>query len=227
MHLFFTEGVIMGHIVRRVPWCDIDINTTSGHIFLQQKWNYTWLTKTGISAWTAREKTDFHNRADTYIWAAWSNRVTLGVSGASSFSRRYGTRGVSINLDIRRVTSNAHWKVNVNKISTTDFARSNVIWNTRIINLDTNDFNTRTNCRGTPRRCHNQIPVAHEFGHAAGNTAVLSRGDEYRTTSPHTNDHASIMNVGSQLRNRHFRTIIDELNLMIPDTIFTVKTIIS
>ena len=215
----------MGHVVKRLPWCDIDINTTSGHIFFQQKWNYTWLTKPGVSSWTATEKTDFHNRADHYIWAAWSNRVLFPVSGTSAFARHHVRSGVTINLDIRRVTSREHWNVNVKKIPAADHERSNVIWNSRLINLDTNDFNTRNNCVGIPRSCHSQVPVAHEFGHAAGNTSVLRRGDEYRPTSPHRNDHASIMNAGNQLRDRHFQTILDELNLMISNTSFLVRSI--
>jgi len=215
----------MGHVVKRLPWCDIDLDTTLGHIFLQQKWNYSWLRAAGQSAWTAAEKTSFHNRTDSYIWSAWSNRATLGVVGGSSFSRRHVASGVSINLDIRRVTAHEHWNVNVTKIAAGAFARSNVVWNTRIINLDTNDFVTRVNCAGAPRVCRNQIPVAHEFGHAAGNTVVLGRGDEYPAASAHTNDHASMMNVGSQLRDRHFQTILDELNTMIPDTTFSVRSI--
>ncbi|NOQ64430.1 MAG: hypothetical protein GQ582_07950 [Methyloprofundus sp.] len=167
----------MGHIVSRLPWCDIDINTTSGHVFLQQKWNYSWLTKPGGGTWTPTEKTAFHNRADTYIWAAWSNRVTLGVSGASDFTRRFAAKGVSLNLDIRRVTANEHWNVNVKKILSSDFERSNVLWNSRVINFDTNDFKTKPSCSGTPRVCQNQTTVVHEFGHAVGNTWRLNRGD--------------------------------------------------
>ncbi len=159
-------------------------------------------------------------------WAAWSNRAILGVSGASAFSLKHSSAGAPINLDIKRVASGEHWNVNVKKISPTAFERSNIVWNARKINLDTNDFKARNNCLGVLRVCHTQIPVAHEFGHAVGNTAVLNRGDEYRSSSPHVNDHASIMNAGSQLRSRHFQTILDELNVMIPDAIFTVKGII-
>jgi hypothetical protein len=220
-----NQELIMGHVVKSLLWCDIDINIDAGHVFLQQKWLYTWLTAAGVSAWTDVEKTEFHNRADKHIWAAWSNRATLGVAGTSAFTRRFRASGVKINLDIRRVVAGGHWNVRVTKIPPQSFRQSNIIWNTRIINLDTNDFKTRTNCIGTPPACYDQKPVAHEFGHAAGNTAVLGRGDEYGPTSPHYSDHASIMNIGNQLRDRHFRTILDELNTMIPATTFSVKNI--
>lgn len=216
----------MGHVVKRLPWCDIDINTESGHVFLQQKWKYMWLIKPGVAIWSEKEKTDFHNRADSYIWAAWSNRATLGVSGTSDFAKRYATKGVSIALDIRRVASDEHWNVNVKKILPPDFERSNILWDSRTIYLDTNDFQTRNNCLGTPKICYSQTPVAHEFGHAAGNASALGRGDEYNSTNPHYSDNGSIMNVGSQLRARHFQTILDELNTMIVGASFSVKSIL-
>jgi hypothetical protein len=55
-----------------------------------------------------------------------------------------------------------------------------------------------------------------------GNTWVLSRGDEYKDTSPHKGDTASVLNVGSELRRRHFRTAIEELNKMIPNTVWSI-----
>ncbi len=153
----------------------------------------------------------------------WVYRVFPALQ--QNFAAKHSSAGVSINLDIRRVTAKEHWRVHVMKITPSSFRRSNILWATRTINLDTNDFNTRTNCVGTSRICRSQVPVAHEFGHAVGNTAVLARGDEYQTSSPHVNDHASIMNIGSQLRDRHFQTIIDELNKMIPGTTFSVRNI--
>ena len=55
--------------------------------------------------------------------------------------------------------------------------------------------------------------------------AVLSRGDEYRTTSAHLADTTSILNIGNQLRNRHFTTFIEELNKMVAGVTWTVASI--
>lgn len=177
-----------------------------------------------LSPWTLEEKRNFHNRADRNIWAAWSNRARFNVTGTSGFARRFQASGVSINLDIRWVTANEHWNVTVWKIPANQLRISNVRWNSRTIELDTNDFTTRVfnNAAGATTR---QIPVAHEFGHAVGNTAVLNRGDEYNNTSPHVNDNASILHSGSQLRDRHFITIIDEMNTMIPNCTFSVRSV--
>ena len=214
----------MGHVTRETNWCVIDIDTTVGRIFLQQRWQYLWLLQPPLSNWTHTEKRDFHNRADREIWAAWSNRASLNVTGSSTVARRFRGRGLPINLDIRWVTAKPHWRVHVMKLPSGQFRTSSVRWTARLINLDTNDFSTRTIGTGTPT-VTTQVPVAHEFGHAAGNTAVLSRGDEYKSTSPNKGDQASIMHSGHQLRNRHFRTILDEMNKMIPDTTFSVRSL--
>jgi hypothetical protein len=192
---------------------------------MQQRWQYNWIAAPPFSAWTMAEQRDFHDRADRNIWAAWSNRAKLSVSGTSAFATKFKGKALPINLDIRRVTATPHWKVNVTKIATGTFQTSSVEWTARQIHLDTNDFVTRVICLGTPAVCTRQVPVAHEFGHAAGNTAVLLRGDEYHATSPHAGDQASIMHSGNLLRARHFQTILDELNKMIPSTTFAVLSV--
>ncbi len=216
----------MSHIVRETPWCVIDVDTTQGRIFLQQRWRYTWLVQPPMAVWTRQEKRDFHHRADRHIWAAWSNRVRMNVRGTSSFARRHVRAGVSMNLDVRWVLRNEHWNVSVWKIPAGTLRISSVGWTARTVTLDSNDFQPRTFCdTATPRVCTTQIPVAHEFGHTVGNTAVLSRGDEYRSTSPNVGDNTSIMHHGAVLRNRHFTTILEELNQMIPNTTFSVRSV--
>lgn len=59
---------------------------------------------------------------------------------------------------------------------------------------------------------------------------MLNRGDEYlnrrrRVQSPHVRDTNSIMNIGRDLRVRQFRTLIEEMNQMIPDTRFFVGAV--
>jgi hypothetical protein len=173
--------------------------------------------------------------ADRAIWQSWSNRVALSVAGGSDFARAFATRSIGINLDVRWVTANPHWTVTVTKIPAGDFAESSVVWNARTITLDSNDVQPFERCLPAagppapggafPLACFRQTPVAHEFGHAAGNTVVLHRGDEYGATHAHHADATSMMNIGNAIRDRHFRTILDELNHMIPDTTFSVGRI--
>jgi len=153
----------MGHVVRETTWCVIDIDTTVGRVFLQERWLYIWRLQPLLAPWTLSEKRDFHTRADRSIWAAWSNRATLKVVGTSVFARRFSGRAIPINLDIRWVTANPHWTVTVTKLPIGQFRTSSVNWNARTISLDTNDFVTRSICRGKPKVCTTQVPVAHEF----------------------------------------------------------------
>src|SRR5262249_9990520 len=140
--------------------------------------------------------------------------------------KRFTGRDITINLDIRWVLSGGHWNVTVTKIPVGQFATSSVQWAARKITLDSNDTTVRTfnNGPGTPNTT--QMPVAHEFGHAIGNSiAIGHEGDEYVAGKAHNADAASIMNVGHSLRARHFETIIDELNKMIAHTTFSVRTV--
>jgi hypothetical protein len=215
----------MGHVTRETGWCNIDINTATGAVFLQERWLYQWLTTAALPAWTAAEKNGFHTSADRAIWAAWSNRAKLSATGTSDFARRLAGKKIPIDLDVRRVSANQHWTVRVTKIPAGTFRTSSVQWTARLINFDTEDFTTRNICSGTPQRCDTQVPVAHEFGHAVGNTVVLGRGDEYNAGTTNFADHQSIMHSGHRLRSRHFQTILYEMNRMIPNTVFSVASV--
>jgi len=98
----------MGHVVRETAWRTIDIDTRMGRVFLQERWQYIWKVQPGLAAWTSDEKRDFHQRADRSIWAAWSNRASLGVVGKSDFAKRFSRRRIPINLDIRWAVAKPH-----------------------------------------------------------------------------------------------------------------------
>ncbi len=213
----------MAHVVKDTKWCVIDIDTIKGFIFFQQRWAYHWTVKASIpplSAWTYKEKKAFHDKIDNLLWRIWSYRVHMKVNGISDFAKRFQGKKILINLDVKWVTKDEHWNVEVQKIPAGQFKTSSVDWTTRQIKLDSNDTIPRIG-----ESMKGQVPVAHEFGHAIGNTTILGRGDEYKSTSPHVKDFDSIMNVGNQLRDRHFRTIRDELNKMILNTTLTVQGI--
>ncbi len=72
---------------------------------------------------------------------------------------------------------------------------------------------------------HHQYPVAHEFGHAVGNSIYASNGmhgDEYKVTSSYYSDKISIMNAGMELRDRHLDFILSQLNTIINNTTFSI-----
>jgi hypothetical protein len=214
----------MGHVTKELPWCSIDIDTTEGKIVLLERWQYVWLVESSRSMlrWTLAEKQDFHRRVDREIWAAWSNRAFLQVTGSSDFARRFSGRNIPVFMDVRWVLAKPHWTVTVTKVERGKIARSHTNWWNRTIALDSNDVTARTRLIGPGKEAVNQVPVAHEFGHAIGNVSAFARGDEYETASEHSADVQSIMNRGIQLRIRHFDALLTELYDMIEGTTFTV-----
>ncbi|MCV6628528.1 MAG: hypothetical protein OIF50_01575 [Flavobacteriaceae bacterium] len=130
-----------------------------------------------------------------------------------------------MNFDIEWVLHTEHWKVNVTKYPEDyiGIITSSVRWHTREVFLDTLD----TKKRKIPiaGRNYYQYPVAHEFGHTAGNSIYARNGmhgDEYHSSSSYIADRNSIMNAGMELRDRHLDYLIGELNTMISNTRFAI-----
>jgi hypothetical protein len=215
--IIINQGKSVGHIVRKTDRAEIDINLSNGYVFYQQRWQYVWVVAPGQPAWTLKEKRFFHRQADLMVWDVWSKRVTFKATGTSEFARKHAGRNLQVDFDISWELNSPHWTVRVIKVPPgTTSHPTRVEWSARNIFLCTEDFTKTTHAGGV---------IAHEFGHSMGNTAVLNRGDEYRNTSPHFADSASVINVGRELRTRHFRTMIEELNKMIPGTIWSVSSL--
>jgi hypothetical protein len=217
----------MSHIVREVDWGIIDIVVHEARVFLQQRWKYTWQVRTPLLAWSLQEKRAFHAEVDRQIWASWSNKVKLSVSGTSAFARKFARTQLPMNLDVRWVLKDEHWNVTAWKVPDSEMPHNTVTWTTRKIVLHTSKLKPYEACNNaTPKVCVAGFrSVPHEFGHAVGNAPDLGRGDEYVSSSPHLADIDSIMNIGKKLRQRHFQTILEEMNKMISDTTFAVQQI--
>lgn len=210
-------------IARRTDRMDITVATTDDdrYVFVQQKWLYSWNNLATSTPWTHSERQRFHHQVDRLIWGGWSGRYVVKVNGTSAFARNHASDSFRINFDVRWVLRDPHWNVAVTKIPAGQFQRSSVNWGGRRITLDSEDIAAR-NIRGGGVT-YRQFPLRHEFGHAVGNSVHAypeGHGDEYRTASPHVDDHASMMNIGNQLRQRHADYLIRELNVMVPNTTF-------
>ena len=206
----------MGHVVRNKPWGIIDINTSSGLILFQERWQYVWTTTAGQVAWTPAEKRRFHRQVDVQVWNAWSNRIKLSASGAASFCTQHPK--AKINFDIKWVTANAHWTVNVRKLppgSTPTTYISNVDRPNRQVNLDSGDLSSYRPCNAAAV-CRGFKAVPHEFGHT-----FPGINDEYGAGHANLADSNSMMNIGDEIRARHLGPILGELNTMIPNCTFS------
>ena len=217
-------------LIKKTDRMDIYLESHRQIILICQKWRYNWLNEIGTNSWTLLEKRNFHDEVDKIIWRTWGGHYKVKAIGNSNFANEYRNKIFTINFDIQWVIENSHWDVNVKKILPFSFSRSNIIWNRREINLDTEDIK-KINRRGS-----NQIPVAHEFGHTIGNSVsalfsigLPTRGDEYEhefsTNRSFEYDHKSIMNIGMELRNRHLDYIKYQLETIYPNTRFQLMTI--
>jgi hypothetical protein len=208
----------MTHLVSRQLWGDVDVDMTLGRIFVQQKWHYTWTVfSSHVSPWTYPERKLYHNTLDRQIWAEWSNRFRLQVSGAGDFARRFHNTGVPLNFDIRWVTTPGHWQVTVRKMppnSNRTTFRSHVVPATRRIELDTMDIVVGSAANDAGRVSHRFRSGPHEFGH------TMAVPDEYNAGSTHLADTKSIMNIGTEVRRRHLKLTIDALNALMPNVTF-------
>lgn len=212
---------IKTHYTSQGKRMSIDVDGPKALIFVQQKWCYEYTKQSAASAWTSKQKKKFHKDVDKAIWKSWSGKFKIRAEGESEFSKAFKDTVFKVNFDIRQVTSGGHWKVKVLKIAMGGgHERSSVEWNNQVINLDTLDTVVRV--RTVDGKQFKQVTAAHEFGHTAGNTAVLSRGDEYHINHAFESERKSMMNMGMQLKRRHAKTLVEELDKMIPKTTFTV-----
>ncbi|MET0375407.1 MAG: hypothetical protein ABW128_14285 [Rhizorhabdus sp.] len=198
----------------------IDIDTDRNIVLVRQRWMYQWTKAADVDDWTLAEKRAYHRRFEAAILRGWNNRATLRVTGASPFARSMARATLSLRIDVLWALQQPHWTVTVKKMSPGKFEVSKVNWSLRQIWLDTNDTTIRTFLKDkTPTT---QVPVAHEYGHAFGNVPQAGHGDEYKDDSIYRKDVASMINVGDQLRVRHFDHLLAEMSQMAPDTHFVV-----
>ena len=213
----------MSQVRKSLPWADIVLDTSSSKIVVKQRWKYVWKLASGEKSWTSKEKEAFHTNFVALILKTWSLKLTVVADGDKIHLGNLAEKSFPITFAIRNNQPNPHWTVNVTKIKKGTWKGSSVQWSRRIMILDSQDLHLVKKC-AVPSVCRYQAGGPHEFGHAIGNTVVLNRGDEYKPSRVGFADKDSVMNLGMQVRKRHFTTIIDALNKMVPGVTFRVKS---
>lgn len=218
---------------------EVVLDTDSKTILITQKWHFDWRTDNenfGVTQWcyatewTQRQKHSFMNRVEKHLMELWDSKAyaIINSSQGSAFSQTYVGIPFLIKLKIERVSCCPHWTVRVFKVPTIQEDDSYVNWSTKTIQL--------TSMSVVPHKYHypienhkpikiNFITVAHEFGHTVGDDPdfINTNEDEYYTNHPLAKDIFSIMNLGTQLRHRHFAYVRDLLQTMIPNVYFSIR----
>jgi peptidoglycan hydrolase-like protein with peptidoglycan-binding domain len=195
---------------------DFELTGANQKIWVRQYWGYVFKTKGTVSKWTSKEKKDFHKETEKIIRKAWGGKFVLDVSGSSDFAKFFAGKPFTVFFDVDPRKKGKHWTANVIKIPKGSSNTSKVNWSKQEITLDTEDLQPADKGAGGGVKMD---VAAHEFGHAIG------QPDEYKDTSSHKHHKKSIMNRGNEVKKRHAKHLVDELNKMIPDTAFSIKSV--
>jgi len=213
----------MGHVVSKLAWGTVDVDTTLGRVFFQQDWGYKWEFEAPETAWTYQEQLVFHTKVDRQIWSSWSFRVTLGVTGNHWMVAKFGRSGLPINFDVRWRTNKqtSQWSIRAVKTKRTvkGGARSNVTFSERKCELFASDTDPRgaKNDAGAVR--YGFVTPPHEFGH------MIGLPDEYNAGDANLSDTDSMMNIGRYIRARHMVEVLAQLGAIFPGCTFAVRDI--
>jgi len=235
--VFFTQETLLGEFF---------INSDTGAIDLKIRWKYNWLKDGSVKEdWTLTEKSKFIANVHITICEEWNGKIFYSVSGDSDFAKKFQGKKLPLNIVIVPVSHDAHWDVTVTKVEPDIDNLTYVRWKDKTIQLDSNDVVATTRCTGEFQAiCHTRSSVIHEVGHILGyfndeyvhpqpknfQSRYLSLSDMQEVQIYNANaatniygwDTEGLMSAGSELRARYLEIIPAELNVIIPDTYFSL-----
>lgn len=209
------KPVKMDH-TRKTKRMDFELKGKKQQIWVRQYWSYVYKTKGKVSKWTPKEQKDFHKETEKIIRKSWGGKFVLEVSGKSEFAKLFKGKTFTVFFDVDPRKKGKHWTVFAYKIPKGGSNISQVSWSKQEITLDTEDLAPEDKGAGGGVKMD---VAAHEFGHSIG------QPDEYKKSSAFSAHKKSIMNRGNEVKKRHAKHLVDELNKMIPDTTFSVKSV--
>lgn len=195
---------------------DFELIGSNQRIWVRQYWGYVYKIKGNVKKWTSKEKKDFHVETEKVIRKAWGGKFVLEVSGTSNFAKYFRGKAFTVYFDVDPRKKGKHWTAFAVKIPKGGSNVSKVNWSKQEITLDTEDLQPADKGAGGGVKMD---VAAHEFGHAIG------QPDEYKASSAFNHHKKSIMNLGNEVKKRHAKHLVLELNKMIPDTTFSVKSV--
>jgi hypothetical protein len=227
----------------------IYLDLSEGTTYLRQRWKVEFIIEPGATPLTYQQRVDYYWKLRSEIWTDWNSRrplpnvpgattdatsraiaqllnshdgVLFKVAGTSDFARKFGDLGSPIDVDISLHRHAPHWHVKVFRPKPGDEGkakyRDSVTDATRHITLNYANTEPHEVCNeGRPQVCQTGfLTPPHEFGH------TFFADDEYIRGSRFIKDTNSIMNIGREVRARHYRWIVQQLNTMLPHTRFSL-----
>ncbi len=234
---------------RETPFGTLFLDLDQGTTFLHQRWKIDFIIEPGAAPLSYAEKVNYYFQLRTQIWTDWNsqrplphvagtktdaaseaianllnahNGVLIKVAGTSAFARKFKDSGIPIDVDILLHRHRPHWHVKVFRPKPGDENknkyRDEVSWDTRQIKLNYANTEPHQVCTEVRRPvCQDGfLTPVHEFGH------TIMADDEYTRGSRFIKDTNSIMNIGREVRPRHYRWIVQQLNTMLPHTRFSL-----
>lgn len=158
----------------------------------------------GISRWSKAQQQKFIINWESAIRSSWDNVVVRILSGGQSVKLK-----VKFQFQIDGFMAD-HWEITVKKVPPGSTFRSYVNTSAGNVMLTENDNNIVVR-HVAKNGSYRQTTSVHEFGHMIGlddEYGPIFGGDK----GPHSKDYGSLMNVGSNIRNRHKNSLIKWLN---------------
>ena len=187
-------------VSREKRYWDIMIDRESKVVTVTEKWGYIWKNDSDESGWTTSDQANFHAAASRVVREHWS-----ALLWSTSRHEELDNELYSLEFRIKRTNlDDCHWKVEVYRDPTHG---SNVNWERNRIQLSVSDTLPTTAYTKTGVAKSGFYIVAHEFGHS-----LLYGRDEYKKRSRFLDDTASVMNVGTVIRARHYKRLLRHVN---------------
>lgn len=204
---------------------EVVLDTDTGTVMVTQRWKCSFLTfGRHQGRWTEGEKTTFRRRICRVIDEVWGNKayVYLLPGEDNKFNQLYNGKTFIIKVKIEFVDYLEDWNAKIYKARPGDLSDWDawVDWGAKEIHMTSHAVTEYQNDKliGSQEPGSRYWIAAHEFGHMLG--YVGEHADEYVPGNPHLRDTLSIMNIGSEVRQRHYRAICDVLHSMCPGSAF-------
>ncbi|EHP7042751.1 TPA: hypothetical protein ACNCG2_004356 [Escherichia coli] len=195
------------------------LNQNTGSITAVIRWKYEWYKDNTVTDdWTIWEKAIFMRAIYLSVQQAWNGKITYSVSGESEFAKKFQGKALPFDVRIISASQNEDWLVIATKVLPGADLRTYVDFKNSTDHADSADLEKVAKCIN----CNNtlQVNIPHEAGHVLGYL-----DDDYDSSSPYVGDISGLMNVGMELRERYLKNATITLNVIMPETKFTLLNI--